>query len=282
MNLRLLRAFLEAYPFQPATAVWRAAEVHALAELPFPEGLGLDLGCGDGRLTKILRSEVGELRLVGLDVDPHETELARTTECYERVHTTTAVTIPESDETFDFAFSVSVMEHIRDLEVVLSEVGRVLKPGGLLITTVPSVGFHQCLWGPIWPWSSRPRYLRSVDRRVAHLRYWTSEEWRQALAVAGMRLQMARPIISCAEIRRWELLARMTSGVLHILTRGRAPIEIQRSLGMRRATQRLPRPVAGVLARVLGAGLSAAMPTDEGSSGCLLVVASRDRDGRRL
>ena len=70
MDRRLLRRFLEAYPYQPATAVWRASEVAALASVTFPHGLGLDLGCGDGRLTRIVSDEAGGLRLVGLDIDP--------------------------------------------------------------------------------------------------------------------------------------------------------------------------------------------------------------------
>jgi SAM-dependent methyltransferase len=275
MDRVLLRRFLELYPFQPATALWRAPEVAALARLAYPEGIGLDLGCGDGRLTRVLAEQVGGLRLVGLDVDPHETDLARAQGFYERVHTTTAEHIPELDAYFDFVVSVSVMEHIPNLEGVLADTARVLKPGGRLITTVPSVGFHACLRGPLLPGRSRGEYLRDLDARVGHLRYWSTAEWQVALERAGMSLVEATPILTPDEMRRWETISRMTAGVLRSVTGGRAPIEIQRSMGMRKPGQRMPRPVAEALSHILSVGLNGAVPSDERASGCLLVIAER-------
>jgi SAM-dependent methyltransferase len=275
MDRQILRRFLEIYPFQPATAVWRASEVAALARAEFPSGLGLDLGCGDGRLTRVLSEKVGGLRLVGIDVDPQETMLAENERLYERVHTTTAEHIPEPDASFDFVVSVSVMEHIPNLEAVLTDAGRVLKPGGRLITTVPSVGFHACLRGPLLPGSSREEYLEALDRRVAHVNYWTTQTWHAALDRAGMRLLEARPILSRDEMRRWETLSRMTAGVLEAASGGKRPIDIQRSLGMRKPGQRMPGPLAALLAGVLSIGLDDATPSSEAESGCLLVVAER-------
>lgn len=276
MDQRLLRRFLEVYPFQPATAIWRASEVAEVIRVEFPPGIGLDLGCGDGRLTRVLSEEVGGLRLVGLDVDPLETALAEGERLYERVHTSTAERIPEPDASFGFVLSVSVMEHIPNLDAVLREVARVLRPDGRLITTVPSIGFHACLRGPLLPGFSREEYLSSLDRRVAHLRYWTTAQWQSALTAAGLRLVEAKPILSRGDVRRWETLARLTAGVLHAMARRKAPIEIQRSLGLRKPGQRLPAPAAAVLGRVLSLGLDETMPTDENDSGCLLVIAARD------
>ena len=273
MDRRLLRRFLEVYPFQPATAVWRASEVAALKNVSFPPGRGLDLGCGDGRLTRVLSEEVGPLHLVGIDVDPMETGLAESEGFYEAVHTSSADRIPEPDGSFDFVVSISVMEHIGPIEAVLREVTRLLKPRGRLITTVPAVGFHRVLRGLFA--SSRDAYLSGVDRRLAHLRYWTTDEWRQALDAAGMRLIEARVFLSRGETRRWETISRFTAGMLHAMARGKPPIEIQRSLGLRRKGQRLPGPVAAVLSHLLAVGLTDAQPVDETDAGCLLVIAER-------
>ena len=275
MDRRLLRTFLEIYPFQPATAVWRASEVAALARADFPTGLGLDLGCGDGRLTRVLSDQVGGLRLVGIDVDPMETALAENERFYERVHTTSAEHIPEPDASFDFVVSVSVMEHIPNLQGVLHDVARVLKPGAPLITTVPSVGFHGCMRGPIMPGTSRAEYLRALDQRVAHVHYWSVSDWQRALETAGMRLVEATPILARGEMRRWETISRVTAGVLAAVTGGKRPLDIQRSYGMRRQGQRMPGPIAGVLAQTLTLGLDDTAPTHEHESGCLLVVAER-------
>jgi SAM-dependent methyltransferase len=276
MDRPLLRRFLEIYPFQPATAVWRAVEVSELARAGIPGGRGLDLGCGDGRLTRVLLEQVGGRRLVGLDVDPRETRLAIADGLYENVHTSSGDNVPESQGSFDFVISVSVMEHIPHLEPVLREVGRVLKPGGRLITTIPGIGFHQCLRGPLVPGSSRAAYLSALDKRLAHRRYWTIAQWRKALNEAGLRLVEARPILSCSDVRRWESVSRMTAGLLHAAFRRKAPIEIQRSLGLRRSGQRLPGPLAGLLGWMLSMGLTGNAPATEHESGCLLIIAARD------
>jgi SAM-dependent methyltransferase len=275
MDRQLLKRFLEVYPFQPATAVWRAPEVAALTKVTFPTGRGLDLGCGDGRLTGVLVEQVGQMRLVGLDIDPQETALAEGGDLYEAVHTSDATPIPAPDASFDFVMSISVMEHMTQLEAVLAEVSRVLKAGGQLITTVPAIGFHGCLRGPLLPGESRADYLSALDRRLAHLRYWTIAEWRAALERVGMRLVEAKPILSRDVVRRWETISRITAGALHVVSGRRPPIEIQRSLGMRRSGQRLPAPLPAILSRLFAVGLNDGEPSTEQDSGCLLVIATR-------
>jgi SAM-dependent methyltransferase len=49
-----------------------------------------------------------------------------------------AARLPFADRSFDFIFSSSVLEHIRDRQVVHQEVARCLRPGGLIIHIMPS------------------------------------------------------------------------------------------------------------------------------------------------
>jgi len=143
MDLNLLRDFLRVYAFQPATAFFRAIEVPALIDLGIPVGVGIDIGCGDGRLTEILIRRIGRRDFVGVDPDAQETTEARRRNFYTAVHTTGAERIPEADSRFDFAISNSVLEHIPGLDLVLAGVSRVLKRGGIFCLTVPHAGFAQ-------------------------------------------------------------------------------------------------------------------------------------------
>ena len=111
----LLHTMLRMYPAQPSTAVWRAVEIDALLRLGVPEGRGLDLGCGDGKLTGVILQGCGPRTLVGIDPDPLETEAAFKTGLYEAVHAAPGNVIPEQDGSFDFVVSNSVLEHIPDL-----------------------------------------------------------------------------------------------------------------------------------------------------------------------
>jgi SAM-dependent methyltransferase len=49
-----------------------------------------------------------------------------------------ATDLPFSDASFDFIFSSSVLEHVRERERALGELRRCLKPGGLMIHLMPS------------------------------------------------------------------------------------------------------------------------------------------------
>ena len=91
-------------------------EVAEVARVRFPEGRGLDLGCGDGRLTRVLTEQARRpMRLVGLDVDPQETSLAPGRAPLRARAYLVGRVIPEPDASFDFVMSISVMEHIAEI-----------------------------------------------------------------------------------------------------------------------------------------------------------------------
>ena len=273
MDRALLSEFLHEYPFQPATAFWRALEIEHLLKADFPEGRGLDLGCGDGRLTRIILQAKGPRELVGIDIDPVETQLALESGVYKSIHAFPSDRIPEPDASFDFVLSNSVLEHISRIHETLREVGRLLKPGGRFLFTVPAEGFHACLRGPLLPGRSREQYLSELDRRLAHLRYWSKREWEEALGAAGMKIEQSSEYLDAGQVKRWESISRFTGGVFYQLFRKKKhPAEIQKSLGMRSQRLRVP--------RLLTVAMATAMALERKSpaqAGCLMVVAVRQR-----
>lgn len=281
-NRELLTSFVGAYPAQPATAFWRAIEIGALARHGLPGGLGLDLGCGDGILTDILLRETGPRTLVGVDVDPLETQAAARFPFYRRVHTCPGDRIPEPDGSFDFVLSNSVLEHIPNLEATIAEIARLLRKNGRFLFTVPGPGFHANLAGSVLPHVDRKTYLDVIDRRLAHYHYLSPEDWRALCARNDLVLDSCLGYLDGRETRRWETLSRMTGGLLYALFGGgRRPIEIQRRLGARdlQNRKRLPMPMARAIARLVSAGV----PIDVNAStwiqldaaSCLLVEGHR-------
>ena len=108
----------------------------------FVRGLGkpasaLDLGCGDGRLT----AELGAGDVVAADVSQVALERAR-----RRVpgaHTLKLAPdepLPLEDGAFELVLCAETIEHVRDVQLLLSEVRRVLRPGGRLAVTTPAHG----------------------------------------------------------------------------------------------------------------------------------------------
>ena len=108
----------------------------------FVHGLGepvsaLDLGCGDGRLTAELRA--GEL--VAADVSREA--IGRAGERLPRARTVLLEPdepLPFDDASFDLVLCAETIEHVRDVQLLLSEARRVLRPGGRLAVTTPAHG----------------------------------------------------------------------------------------------------------------------------------------------
>lgn len=107
--------------------------VHSLGE----PASALDLGCGDGRLTAQLRAR----QVVAADVSEVALERLR-----ERLPEARAVVLeddaplPFDDNSFDLVLCTETMEHVRDLQLLLSEARRVLRPEGRLALTTPAHG----------------------------------------------------------------------------------------------------------------------------------------------
>lgn len=276
VSQRIAAPFLEVYPFQPATALWRATEIAVLVKSGLPQGRGLDVGCGDGHLTGIVLEHLehgGAREVVGFDPDPAEIELARATGLYRELICCGGDKVPLPDGSFDWALSNSVLEHIPDVRPVLAETARLLRAGGEFVFTVPAPDFHRLLRGPIAGKRDRAAYLAELDRRLAHFYYWDVAQWTRELGAVGLEVTQTKPYLNRPQTRRWEAISRVTAGALMLLTgRKKRPIEVQRSLGMRREGLRMPAPLARKVGAALGHGMDVnALETRAGS--CLLVRA---------
>lgn len=98
----------------------------------------LDVGCGTGYGSAMVASRVREV--VGIDASAEAVAHAR---FKHRRGNLEFVVMPADeldfpDGSFDAAYSIQVMEHIEDVEAHLSEVVRVLRPGGAFVVATPN------------------------------------------------------------------------------------------------------------------------------------------------
>ena len=93
----------------------------------------LDVGCGRGDFLNAFKSY--GLKTSGVDREPSGAKVAPEVEI--KYCDLEKSAFPFADETFDVVFSKSVIEHLSDPELFISESLRVLKPGGRIITMVP-------------------------------------------------------------------------------------------------------------------------------------------------
>lgn len=100
----------------------------------------LDVGCGTGALMKEL-SIYGEV--YGVDFSDQAIDFCKS-RGINNVQKSGIEKIPHPDNYFDIVLALDVLEHIPDDMTGLSEIHRVLKPGGSVIIFVPTFKF---LWG---------------------------------------------------------------------------------------------------------------------------------------
>lgn len=109
----------------------------------------LDAGCGEGFYLMLL-DELYGCHITGLDNDPQILELAKKWVGKKeniRLLVGDVTDLPFEDESFDKIILSEVLEHVPDDTKALSEVYRVLKPGGVLGITVPNRDYP-FLWDP--------------------------------------------------------------------------------------------------------------------------------------
>ena len=128
----------------------------------------LDIGCRDGGLKGWLPPGV---RYQGMDITP---EFAGP----DIVIRDVSDGIPFPDGAFDFVFCIEVLEHVPNPFGALSEMHRVLRPGGVLALSVPNP-YHakELIWN----------LLRIPDRQ-GHLYGWTRQNMTRLGEMNGFRL----------------------------------------------------------------------------------------------
>ncbi len=156
-----------------------AAFVRALG----PVERTLDLGCGDGRLSGELRAE--ELTLA--DVSPVALERAgRRHPEAARAELEPDAPLPFPDSSFDLALVAETIEHVRDVQLFVSELRRVLLPGGGLALTTPAHGRRTGLS------LAALGFERQFDPLSPHLRFFTRRSLRAVLDGGGFDVHSVR------------------------------------------------------------------------------------------
>jgi SAM-dependent methyltransferase len=91
----------------------------------------LDVGCGEGRFCRMLKSQ--GVDVVGIDPTPALIAAARARDVRGTYLKASAERLPFRDDAFDLVVSYLSLIDIPDLQAAVSEMARVLRPGGTLL-----------------------------------------------------------------------------------------------------------------------------------------------------
>ncbi len=163
----------------------------------------LDCGCGEGAFLPTLSSHFPEVCAVDHDVRG-ACRLASDMSLLN-VHITPGdiYALPYRGGTFDLVVTADVLEHLRDLPRALSEIHRVLRPGGVLLASIPTENtlyeLGRCLFGfrkPHDHYHEPPVILNSLAQRFRIIRLlrfpWNLADSLAAFILVGAEASSAK------------------------------------------------------------------------------------------
>jgi SAM-dependent methyltransferase len=102
----------------------------------------LDYGCGAGQIVDLLRQR--QIDAQGCDMfyegGDHSVAMNADLRAAGAIRKMQGNRIPFDDASFDFVINNQVMEHVENIDIVLAEIRRVLKPGGAVLSLFPDKG----------------------------------------------------------------------------------------------------------------------------------------------
>jgi ubiquinone/menaquinone biosynthesis C-methylase UbiE len=139
----------------------------------------LDVGCGKGRFARVFREQEPEAEIWGLDISE---EMLRFVPEGIQTRAGSMTELPFESGSFDAAYATESLEHAVEIDKALSELCRVVKPGGRIAIIDKNAEQWGELQTPEWEqWFTRKgleRLLRRHCRQVSsrYISYWEDVE----------------------------------------------------------------------------------------------------------
>lgn len=186
-------------------ALLRAVEARLLQDIALPAPV-LDVGSGDGHFASIAFPARIDL---GIDPAWKSTLEARGYGAYRALVIADGAALPIAADSFGSAVSNSVLEHVANLDQVLAEVCRVLRPGAPMAITVPNPGYRSRLAVPAIlrriGWQRAARAYEDWFMRVTRtINLLDEQTWRERFADAGLQLESYQRYFSPGALRALE------------------------------------------------------------------------------
>jgi SAM-dependent methyltransferase len=139
----------------------------------------LDVGCGEGVLTLEWAERLGDGRIVGIDLeDPKlRAEWAKRSRLNLEFRAEEATQLSFSDDEFDLASAIEVLEHVPEPEATLAEMARVARDH--LLVSVP----REPLWRGLN--MARGAYWRDLGNTPGHVNHWSKRGFVSLLSRYG-------------------------------------------------------------------------------------------------
>ena len=149
------------------------------------DSAALDIGCGNGETIKYIKEQYN-CRVSGLEPDRARRQAAQELNPDAEISNQAAEAMPFADSSFDLVLSECTVSLFTDVEQALSQIKRVLKPGGKFILTDVYARLDNNL---------------QAEGLLRHM--YTEQQFRDMLAAAGLTISVVK---DCGDILKEMLL----------------------------------------------------------------------------
>jgi 2-polyprenyl-3-methyl-5-hydroxy-6-metoxy-1,4-benzoquinol methylase len=153
--------------------------------IPMGCSVVLDVGCGSGSLGKHLK-ENGVKEVFGIELSADAAKEARSVLDHVIEGNAETMGLPFKRQYFECIVCADVLEHLFDPWSMVNRLKGFLKPGGVIVASIPNVGFHRIIKGLIkgkWQYADEG----VLDR--THLRFFTLKGIEELFATNDMTIE---------------------------------------------------------------------------------------------
>lgn len=174
----------------------------------------LEVGCGTGRFTVPVAAQGVNLTAIDISDEMLATtrgKLQANPAVKQEVHLL-KVDARESGfpaESYDVVFSFNVINHVPEYERLITEVARVLKPGGCLVVGYPS------LWSVYLPYAMLVNLTRRSIRRGVYTRWPSTPALVRQAKGLGLTVERSNGMFHCPAIRQ-PFVAKVVAAMLRL------------------------------------------------------------------
>jgi 2-polyprenyl-3-methyl-5-hydroxy-6-metoxy-1,4-benzoquinol methylase len=174
----------------------------------------LEIGCGNGDFLTVAK-ETG-FDVTGIEISRHAVDIANRQLGEEHVRCGTMETAILPGEQFDYCTLFDTIEHTRAPLRLLQKIHKIIKPGGVLFLSTPSLD----------SWSAKLMKQNWMEFKTEHLHYFDTQTIQNALAKSGFAEIVVKPNYKyltpdyiCSHFKRFKVpfftrLVTMVSGFL--------------------------------------------------------------------
>jgi SAM-dependent methyltransferase len=169
--------------FAVRAAAWRNATGPSAVGMVFDAvaevepGRVIEVGCGRGEMSERIQTDL-DAEVVAIDQSDRMVSLTRERGVDARVGDVQA--LPFESDTFDCAVAAWMLYHVPDVDRGISELARVLRPGGRLVAATNGRENLPELWGQFGDHAARQHAFSAEDGEEKLWRHFTQVERRDA------------------------------------------------------------------------------------------------------